>query len=140
MTTLQLVLIAAGIALVVAVIVYNRVVEARWRRGARGAPTHAESAAELRHAEPRHAEPRHAERIEPTLNIPRGGASPAPPATAAQPDRPLQVAGAGQGDDEQSAGHAALPAHPPAAAAAAGPDADIECIVRLEPTQPIAAG
>ena len=140
MTTLQLVLIAAGIALVVAVIVYNRVVEARWRRGARGASPHAESAAELRHAEPRHAEPRHAERIEPTLNIPRGGASPAPPATAAQPDRPLQVAGAGQGDDEQSAGHAALPAHPPAAAAAAGPDADIECIIRLEPTQPIAAG
>lgn len=128
MSTLHLLLIVAGIALVVAVIVYNRVVEARWQRSSRGVPAHADAA----------ADPRPAERIEPTLNAPRDRTAAADAeAPAVPPARPLPFAGDVPAGD---AGPAALPAAPGVAAAEAGPDAEIECVVRLEPVQPIAVG
>lgn len=137
MNALHVLLIVAGIALVVAVIVYNRVVEARWRRGTRGASARADPA-------PDAARP--VERIEPTLNVPRESATAIATDPAAQAERSVRTERAMRMERDVPIEHtvpmerAAPPAQATAPAVEAGPDADIECIVRLEPVNPIAAG
>ncbi|HEX7329763.1 MAG TPA: cell division protein ZipA C-terminal FtsZ-binding domain-containing protein [Casimicrobiaceae bacterium] len=137
MSALHILLIAAGIALVVAVLVYNRVVEARWRRGTRGVSARADPAPDAA---------RSVERIEPTLNIPREPATANTTDPAVETERAAPLERSVRAERSASMEHSAPIEHtePPAAATApaveTGPDADIECIVRLEPVSPIAAG
>ncbi len=168
MTSLQLGLIAGGVALVVGVLIYNWVQERRIRR--RIAATFAPKAS------PDAAAPAAGGRREPSLAAGDGaddydGRRAPRPATAQEPPRENPVsraAGSADADDRSVASgdfvpEAPAPATPPprtarlpdSPAAATGPgslarpqasdrsaqpDPDIECVVRVQPTGPIAAG
>lgn len=135
MSPLNLLLIAAGIVLVAVVIAYNRWLEARWRSRSRGA-------AQAPAAPEAHA----AERIEPTLS---GSALAEPRAsdsdTSGRADSESAVsqvrrsvappnAPRNAGGDAKGVGSEVVPPD------ADGPDREIECMVELEPVEPIVAG
>ena len=143
MSNLQLALIVAGVLLVVGVLIFNAWQERRIRRRIDAA---------FRPASPQADAPR----LEPTLR-PAGGSDDAVPRVAAAGTAPVvdSVPLAGNGamatafeppmDVVQS-----VPVEPAAAAAApsiadvrgagVAPDPDIECIITLQPAQPVAAG
>lgn len=151
MSSLQLGLIAAGVLLVVAVIVYNVWQERRLKRNlarARAPAPRAESAS-----------PRAAERVEPTLGTQRGTTAPAAGTPAFRPANPgasmpgaaaeasapppadaASAVGAGATGDSRTL-DAATPLAPGRAPKAhAQPDHEIECLILLQPASPVAAG
>ncbi len=148
MSSLQLGLIVAGIALVVGVLIYNWLQERRVRRRIREAFGEAGASAP---AQPRVAAGRGAERIEPTLGQ-RDAAVAPPPSPARVADAALEA------DDstyeppldvqasiatELAGGEAAPPPPAPLPSIdrnARVPDPDIECIVSLQPVHPVTAG
>ncbi len=145
MTSLQLGLIAAGVALVVGVLVYNWLQERRVRRRIREAfPDTGASAA------PRVTSGRGSARVEPTLarsNVadaipenPPGVADAATDDAAYEPPLEIQARIA----TDLSAEPASVPPAPiqaaPADRGVRAPDADIECVVSLQPVHPVSAG
>jgi hypothetical protein len=147
MSSLQLGLIVAGVALVVGVLIYNWLQERRVRRRIREAFREADPAAP---AHPRVASGRGAERVEPTL-----GGAPAPPEPSsrvadAAPDAddaayeaPLDIQAriATDLEAEEVRPVPVSPAPPPSVDRNVRvPDPDIECIVSLQPVRPISAG
>jgi hypothetical protein len=150
-TSLQLGLIAGGIALVVAVLVYNWVQERRVRRRideAFGKPGR---------AAPERPPGAPAKRVEPTIaggqtadavpeNPPGDVSSAAGDADYEPPLAIQQRVASDLGVPQPAPALTPLPAQPvamkPAAAerAAPQPDPDIECIVTLQPVRPVAAG
>jgi hypothetical protein len=161
MTSLQLGLIAGGVALVVGVLIYNWIQERRIRR--RIAATFAGN-------DPGRARTGAGDaRVEPTLAGDHDDRDDAPPGTAAAgPASGRAHPGAAAPDDDAAdfvapidivpqalapARSAASPPEPGAAAVPLGPaprslgaekspqpDPDIECVVRLQPASPVAAG
>lgn len=146
MTSLQLGLIVAGVALVIGVLIYNWLVERRVRRRIREAFRDTGGASPT--MTPRVASGRGSARIEPTL-------AQAEVATVI-PENPPAVADAGIDDAAYEApleiqariatDLAALPPVPPtprpvpADADLHMPDPDIECVVTLQPVHPVSAG
>jgi len=154
MTSLQLGLIVAGVALVVGVLIYNWLVERRVRRRIREAFRDTGEAAP--NAPPRVASGRGSARIEPTLArtdvaevIPAN-----PPAVTdagvedAAYEAPLEIQGriaTDLTDMTPEAPPVAVPAPAPVVPVGAdpdirAPDPDIECIVTLQPAHPVTAG
>jgi hypothetical protein len=151
MTSLQIGLILAGVALVVGVLVYNWVQERRVRRRIRAAfrDSGKDSPAA---AAPQSSAPRGENRIEPTLGtapardvpVDPVAAAPAPEEGGFEPPLAVQARIATSLADD-------APTHPVAAALGPartggaepvlhGPDADIECVVTLQPARPVTAG
>jgi hypothetical protein len=155
MTSLQAGLIAAGVALVIGVLIYNWIVERRVRRRIREAfrpdSTGAESG-----ATPRVASGRGSTRIEPTLartdaaqalpENPPGVADAGLDTTAYEPPLEIQARIATDlTDAAPQAAPVAVPAPAPVAPATSdphvrAPDPDIECMVTLQPANPVTAG
>ncbi|HYR01109.1 MAG TPA: cell division protein ZipA C-terminal FtsZ-binding domain-containing protein [Casimicrobiaceae bacterium] len=148
MSSLQLGLIVAGVALVVGVLIYNWLQERRVRRRIREAFHEAGAPAS---APPRVAAGRGAERVEPTLGQLDAAAAPPPrPAHVADPaldaddpayEPPVDVQA--RLPTELDGGEEAVtpPAPPPSVDRNVRvPDADIECIVSLQPVRPVSAG
>jgi len=147
MSSLQLGLIVAGVALVVGVLIYNWLQERRVRRRIREAFREAGPAAP---AHPRVATGRGAERVEPTLGQAGNAAAPPPgpparvadaaPDAAYEPPLDVQASIATDlADEEEEA--PPPPAPPPSVDRNVRvPDPDIECIVSLQPVRPISAG
>jgi len=147
MTSLQLGLIVAGVALVVGVLIYNWIVERRVRRRIR------EAFANTARLGPNPA-PRlsggNSERIEPTLaRDPVAEVIPENPAGVADAgvddaayEPPLEIQGRIATDLNDTAQEAVpLPVVPAAADPhVRAPDPDIECIVTLQPPHPVTAG
>ncbi len=147
MTTLQLGLIAAGVALVVGVLIYNWLVERRVRRRIREAFGDTDGANPA--TAPRVASGRGSARIEPTL-------APAEEVATAVPENPPGVADAGIDDaayeppleiqarittDLSAPSPGPVPISPVAVASDVRlPDPDIECVVTLQPVHPVSAG
>jgi hypothetical protein len=153
MTSLQAGLIAAGVALVIGVLIYNWIVERRVRRRIREA--FRDTGREESGGTPRVASGRGSARIEPTLArtdtaqaIPENppGVADASLDTAAY-EPPLEIQARITTDLSDTAPEAApLPVPAPAPVAPASdphvraPDPDIECMVTLQPANPVTAG
>jgi FtsZ-interacting cell division protein ZipA len=161
MTSLQLGLIAAGIALVVGVVIFNAWQERRIRRRIDAAFKKPEDATPQ--PTPGARAPR---RVEPTLGA--GGPGAVPPATERMPEHEPATGPVVAGDDDYEApidiqatladaqpSTPAVGVEPPNAMRTAGttyaprqdadrrlpqPDPDIECIVTLQPAKPVPAG
>jgi hypothetical protein len=155
MSALQLGLIAAGIALVVGVLIYNAWQERRIRRRIDAAFRKSDDVLLQPAPAPTGA------RVEPTLgraaddgDAPWGQAAPVPapadlpratpPAPVEDSDwtPPIEVIASAGPAEEIPAEEPLAPAAVPAAAAGPGgePDPDIECIVSLQPAKPVGAG
>ena len=150
MTSLQLGLIAAGIALVIGVVIYNWVQERRVRRRISEAfrDTSAEGGASAVRA---------GDRVEPTLARRDDAALPENPPHDAEPedddapyDPPLDIQNRIASDLSRATGAAAAASQTGAAPAGIGaaatergvpePDPDIECVVMLQPVRAVTAG
>ena len=153
MTSLQLGLIAAGIALVVGVVIYNWLQERRVRRGIREAFRDTGSGRDRLGADARGSGVRGGDaRVEPTLARAQGDALPEnPPRDAAVDDDdplyepPLDIqtrVATGLADPAADTPAATLPDMKPAASepGVREPDPDIECLVTLQPVRPVSAG
>jgi hypothetical protein len=153
MTSLQAGLIAAGVALVVGVLIYNWIVERRVRRRIREA--FRDTGREESGGPPRVASGRGSTRIEPTLartdaaqaipENPPGVGDASLDAAAYEP--PLDIQARITTDLTETAAEAAplsMPAPAPVAPVSdphvRAPDPDIECMVTLQPANPVTAG
>jgi FtsZ-interacting cell division protein ZipA len=155
MTSLQIGLIIGGVVLVIGVLIYNWIQERRVRRRV-AAPVDKTGSAEARAGAARGGT-----RIEPTLAGARERSAPAARETV--PENPPAAPHEHEGDDRlaQDGGEfePAEPSSPPvagageafeavpvraldaaAADATAQPDADIECVITLQPVRPAGAG
>jgi len=158
MTSLQLGLIIAGIALVVGVLIFNAWQERRIRRRIDAAFKKLEDA-------PTPSAPRASRRVEPTLGAAGAGPQPAAPEAIPENDAAAPVAPDEPGYEAPidiratiaaeepaaprsvpeplgaaSGTGAAIAARPEADRGVAQPDTDIECVITLQPAKPVAAG
>ena len=153
MTSLQLGLIAAGIALVVGVVIYNWLQERRVRRRIREAFRDTGSGRDRSAADARASGVRGGDaRVEPTLARAQSGALPENPPRDADVDDddplyepPLDIQthiATGLADPAAERPAVALADIKPAAPEPGGrePDPDIECVVTLQPVRPVSAG
>jgi ZipA-like protein with FtsZ-binding domain len=151
MSSLQLGLIVAGVALVIGVVIYNWLQERRVRRRIREAFRETAPASERAAGDLRSALGRGGPRVEPTL-APGGNVAAAPenpPADAEAADDeapyepPLDIQARIATDlsaETVGVDIAPAPAPVPAQQVAGGPDPDIECVVTLQPVRPVSAG
>ena len=160
MTSLQLGLIIAGIALVVGVLIFNAWQERRIRRRIDAAFKKPEDA-----PTPTPPAPRASRRVEPTLGAAGAGPQPAAPEAIPENEAAAPFAPDGPGYEapidiratiaaEEPAAPRSVPeplgaasgtgtataARPEADRGVAQPDADIECVITLQPAKPVTAG
>ena len=158
MTSLQLGLIIAGIALVVGVLIFNAWQERRIRRRIDAAFKKPEDA-------PTPSAPRASRRVEPTLGAAGAGPQPSAPEAIPENEAAAPVAPDERGYEapidiratiaaEEPAAPRSVPeplgaasgtgtataARPEADRGVAQPDADIECVITLQPAKPVTAG
>ena len=147
LTTLQIALIAAGIALVAGVMIYNWWQERRYRRRIEGAFRPGEDVLMARSAA------RGDDRVEPTLGGTATAVNATPATVASSGERyeiPMDEVSTLADDDEELADEAVPPTGPVTRSAMADavppqglhpqPDPEIESVVTLQPVRPIVAG
>ncbi|MHB8495198.1 MAG: cell division protein ZipA C-terminal FtsZ-binding domain-containing protein [Casimicrobiaceae bacterium] len=129
MSSLQIGLIVAGVLLVVGVLAYNGWQERRYRRSVEASGS----------GDRVFVEPGSGERVEPTL-FAQGGGSAAPVTLTTGGESDAELAEEARPAAMRLAARTSAATTPRGAAEAPGPDHEIECIIALQPVEPVPAG